>query len=933
MSILNDNNKITGYETGDNTFLKEKIADVARKAEIEIGDKKQPDLFYPQFKTKHWDNECNLSLRLVDSDYQGGILKTDQEKIEWERAGRKIIFYEKDIAEAEDGGFEIEVELAGKPASNVLEFSIQTKGLNFLYQDELTQEEKDRGLTRADNIIGSYAVYHSTKKNNTVGGKHYRSGKAFHIYRPYVEDANGNKIWCNLNIDTELEILTITVPQEFLNTAVYPVIIDPTFGYTSIGSTAGYLQSTYIVGTAGTLSAAGIISKMTAYLKTGWQSGQDIQLAIYNDDGTYTGNSTEEKDDGTENAWIDWDFGSPVNLAADDYLLVAWTNGFNIQCAADSGSSGQVWDITPGASYNAWPTIDGLSGTYIYSIYATYTLAPTEEDITKSLGYAVITTPSEKTKGLVYTVEAPADITKTLGYGILLDFDITKTLAYEVTFQQLLNKGLVYTVKAPVDVQKSLGYTVITQTDVQRLLTYHVINFSDITKGLTYAMKPSIDITKGLAYTVQTADEITKNLTYEIITSTDITKGLDYGISELEVIDSYSETDQDLEIGMYAGGLVGVAQSFEATDMYELDSSKMYLRKLGSPTGTVYVHIYEHSGVFGTSSVPTGSPLATASIAASILNPDSLYLMKFLFTGANKIKLDPGYYVIAVEYNGVDVNNNVVVGIDNSTPTHGGNAALTTGAWFPIAGLDTVFFAYGLPIAQTDVNKSLGYAIKTETSLDIDLTYAVLTDTAINKPLGYAVITDFDIDKTLTYAVLTDQVLNKGLQYTLATFSDINKTLEYTILTDTGIDKGLEYIIIQQLSITKALAYTIKFEEDITKVLSYQIFLQTELTKQLEYAVAWQYDITKVLAYSVITDTGIAKNLVYAIVSELDITKPLVYVVAYEVEITLALAYEVRIYPYCPKDSPYSPADSPFSPKDDIYTGKASLYTDFPKNC
>jgi hypothetical protein len=32
-------------------------------------------------------------------------------------------------------------------------------------------------------------------------------------------------------------VLTITIPQSFLDSAVYPVVVDPTFGYSSVGAT------------------------------------------------------------------------------------------------------------------------------------------------------------------------------------------------------------------------------------------------------------------------------------------------------------------------------------------------------------------------------------------------------------------------------------------------------------------------------------------------------------------------------------------------------------------------------------------------------------------------------------------------------------------------------------------------------------------------
>jgi hypothetical protein len=212
-------------------ITKQKIDSPARRIEIELGDTKQPDVFYPQFKTKHWDNECNFSLRLNDADHAGGTVRTNQNKVEWERAGRIARMYEVDGAE--DGGFEFEVELAEKPATNILEFTIQSKEFDFFYQPELTQDEIDRHAVRPENVVGSYAVYHKSKKGNYNGGKEYRAGKAFHIFRPHAIDANGVKEWCDLNIDESTALLKITIPQKFLDEAKYPIIVDPTIGYTT----------------------------------------------------------------------------------------------------------------------------------------------------------------------------------------------------------------------------------------------------------------------------------------------------------------------------------------------------------------------------------------------------------------------------------------------------------------------------------------------------------------------------------------------------------------------------------------------------------------------------------------------------------------------------------------------------------------------------
>ncbi|GAJ07831.1 unnamed protein product, partial [marine sediment metagenome] len=65
-------------------------------------------------------------------------------------------------------------------------------------------------------VIGSYAVYHSSKRDNK-----YKTGKAFHIYRPKIIDANDEWVWGVMNISNS--VLSITIDQDWLNNAVYPI--------------------------------------------------------------------------------------------------------------------------------------------------------------------------------------------------------------------------------------------------------------------------------------------------------------------------------------------------------------------------------------------------------------------------------------------------------------------------------------------------------------------------------------------------------------------------------------------------------------------------------------------------------------------------------------------------------------------------------------
>ncbi len=217
-------------------YTAQKVDDPRRAIQVEVGDSKQAE-FHPQVKSLHWDNECNFSARLVSDISAARVEVKNSNQIEYSKGQLIARFYEKHTKDigAEDGGFEFEIELLSKPASNTINFTIEHKGLVFYPQAALTPAEVLEGVVRPDNIVGSYAVYHATKAHNTQS-KHYRSGKAFHIYRPWAEDATKKRVWCSLIIAPAANLMAITIPQDFIDSATYPIIVDPTLGYTSWGA-------------------------------------------------------------------------------------------------------------------------------------------------------------------------------------------------------------------------------------------------------------------------------------------------------------------------------------------------------------------------------------------------------------------------------------------------------------------------------------------------------------------------------------------------------------------------------------------------------------------------------------------------------------------------------------------------------------------------
>lgn len=227
--------KIDPYTTTTDKFEAVQVEQVPEEGENKVELMK----LEPEIVLNKWNGEVALSVKR-EGTFTEANRKFLTDEVEWTNSKEDVLAYPT------PNGFEFEIVLKEKPLTNIFNFTISgAENLDFFYQPPLTQQEIDEGAFRPNNVIGSYAVYHKTKANHRVGSTNYATGKAFHIYRPKVIDASGAEVWADLNIDGGL--LTVTVPQKFLDEAVYPVRVDPTFGITSLGATKSINQSTTAV--------------------------------------------------------------------------------------------------------------------------------------------------------------------------------------------------------------------------------------------------------------------------------------------------------------------------------------------------------------------------------------------------------------------------------------------------------------------------------------------------------------------------------------------------------------------------------------------------------------------------------------------------------------------------------------------------------------
>ena len=350
------------------------IAGVANSAEFEtsIGGEKvtmyyeDGTYFKPKFTLYRWGEEESLTIEYSEAVFDKCEIEDDKYKAE----GEELELEAYGLGDE----FKMEIILHEKPESNVLVFNLTNwENFNFWYQGMLDVEDLARGAIRPDNVIGSYAVYHKTKSNHAVGGTNYMTGKAFHIYRPKFIDDNGAWVWADLNITGG--VYTVTIPQAFLDTAVYPIKANDTFGKTAIGG-SNLNGEHYVLTSYHTASSAGTGVSMHAYVQsTGDDPLHTIRCHLYEDtDNLTTNGETEVKDSSLSAGWITFNFDTAPSIAAQQYLLAVWiaAGEFNGNIWYDDASLGDG-EYDYDTSYWNLPTGGFAQSDNVYSLYCTYT--------------------------------------------------------------------------------------------------------------------------------------------------------------------------------------------------------------------------------------------------------------------------------------------------------------------------------------------------------------------------------------------------------------------------------------------------------------------------------------------------------------------------------------------------------------------------------
>jgi hypothetical protein len=272
---------ITTDTTYSNAFRADNLGDV--KPSILIGG-----------KTEKFVPNVNISFALESSKEQF-FLNINRASVTVDKetsslASEKLaltIGNETDIWHIDENGhLKWDIKFAQKPPTNKLSWALtHSEGLEFAHQPALTQAEIDRGSVRPDNVVGSYAVYcNKTGHLKDADGKtivNYGPGKLLHIYRPLCIDAEGKKEWAELLI--EKGTLNITIPQKFVDNAVYPMTLDPNLGLQTVGGSVDNFTANYTwAGNIGSMSENGTLTDIYAYQGYG-NASNEVRLGVWGD--------------------------------------------------------------------------------------------------------------------------------------------------------------------------------------------------------------------------------------------------------------------------------------------------------------------------------------------------------------------------------------------------------------------------------------------------------------------------------------------------------------------------------------------------------------------------------------------------------------------------------------------------------------------------
>lgn len=471
-----------------------------------------------------WGNEASLQITLDTVPVKQHVFT--ENKIEVEDPDYLLRVYpidtrttgdfygdSEDVVQCHDGGVRFELVLKKhRPAmGNSITFPVISKNLRYGYQPFLTQKDLDEGISCPLNAEGSWAAYHISKKNNQ-----YMTGKAFHVYRPIAEDALGSKAWCAIHFDAYLDPknLTITIPQQFLDEATYPVTIDPDFGYSAIGANsysftgAAFEQRT---GSAWTMPApGGTANFIQARIHGG--AACDCKVFINEKDSGGAGTHAQIATDGNLNCgavehWEQFNLAGEALTQAVDYILSIVGNeddlgakqNYFVRYDADGATA--IASYTENQDYDApespW-VVAAAGATWDFSIYCDYDVGV-----------------ETHTKTFTFDALLKKSLTQTFTLDGLLQKELTKTFTFDGWLQKAFTQT--FTLDGILILQKTKIFTLdaLLQKELTKTFTLDGLLQKELTKTFTLDGVLILQKTKTFTLDALLQKELTKTFTLD----------------------------------------------------------------------------------------------------------------------------------------------------------------------------------------------------------------------------------------------------------------------------------------------------------------------------------------------------------------------------------------------------------------------------------
>jgi hypothetical protein len=297
-----------------------------------------------------------------------------------------------------EGGFEFEMDLKSRPSSNVISVPFESTNLDFFYQPPLNKEahpayvvsctetqcfDKEGNVVteRPERVVGSYAVYYHDSDGFQKQGsaKIYKTGKAFHIFRPHLSDSAGKTVWADLFIDTNRKLFQVTIPQDFIDTATYPILkaAGAEFGYHTIGGGWDVATAGYEVAGKPTATAPASFTYTELYIYTKYTTtARALKCGTFAESASYPASSIGANTTGftpssTTGAWSACG-GTQGAMTSGAYYWGVWFDGAGSNTSIAYDSSGTDYYKGPlGGWTNPYPA-SATGDTKKFSFYWTY---------------------------------------------------------------------------------------------------------------------------------------------------------------------------------------------------------------------------------------------------------------------------------------------------------------------------------------------------------------------------------------------------------------------------------------------------------------------------------------------------------------------------------------------------------------------------------